>query len=139
MTKKKDKPSATDLIENPLIDVDMGPDLPEMGDTPFDKTYSALTTTGGKILEMMTRTTPKLAQAIGVGHTMTYNFHSRYIQSKLDTLMRIHVSMGGQGRAEMVQSLQSGSGVPGEFYDQGNPTLHSFVDVDGDEDGGDGS
>ena len=48
-----------------------------------------------------------------------FNYNSHYIRGRLDTLMRLHVSMGGKGRAEMVQSLQAGSGVPGEFYDQG--------------------
>lgn len=127
MAKKKENPNATELLLDPLYTED----TPKGSqDTPFDKAYAALMTTGGKYLEMMTRATPKLAQAISVSYNMMWNFRSAYIKGKIDTLMRIHVSMAGKGRAEMVQSLQSGSGVPGEFYDQGNGAMNSFVDVD---------
>lgn len=33
--------------------------------------------------------------------------------------MRISISSGGLGRKEMVEALQSGSGVPGEFFGSG--------------------
>lgn len=128
---RKKKPPASELLESPIIDEiedDGGGD-----GTPFDKAYTSLTVTGGKSLELMTRATPKLAQAISVAYTMKFNFHSRYIQGFEDTLMRMHVSMGGKGRSEMVQSLQAGSGVPGEYYDAGNPNKNSFIDIE-DED-----
>ena len=131
MARKKEPKSATDLLDNPLI-TDDG-DNGSGNATPFDKAYTVLTTTTGNKLELMTRTTPKLAQAIGVGYNMMFNFRSTYIRGRLDTLMRIHVSMGGKGRAEMVQSLQAGSGVPGEYYDASNPTLNSYVDMDAEE------
>lgn len=119
-----------ELMNNPFFTDD---DPKGSQDTPFDKAYASLTVTGGKRLEMMTRATPKLAQAIGMSYNLMWNYNSMYIKGRIDTLMRIHVSMGGKGRSEIVQSLQSGSGVPGEFYDQGNPSLHSFVDVEGEE------
>lgn len=126
---KKEK-NAEDLLENPMFTGEEdfgGKDM-----TPFDMAHKTLTTTSGPVLEMMTRSTPKLAEAIGIGQNLMYNFGSDYIRGKVDTLMRVHVSMNGQGRAEIVSSLSSGAGVPGEFYDQGNPTLHSFVDADPD-------
>lgn len=119
-----------ELLSNPIYSDD---EPKGSQDTPFDKAYASLTVTGGRRLEMMTRATPKLAQAIGVSYNMMFNYQSAYIKGRIDTLMRIHVSMGGKGRSEIVQSLQSGSGVPGEFYDQGNPSLHSFVDAAGEE------
>lgn len=126
---KKDVPPASELMESNLV----FPDEPSGGDTPFDRTHDALMTTGGKKLELLTRTTPKLAQAVAVGYTMIANFKSAYLQGKIDTLMRLHVSMGGKGRAEMVQSLQAGAGVPGEYYDANNASKNSFIDIEDEE------
>lgn len=125
MAKKK-KP-ATDLLEEPLIPEE--PEFESEPETPFDKSFNVLTATGGAYLELMTRTTPKLAQAINVGYNMIWNFDSKYLRGRMDTLMRIHVSLEGKGRSEMVQALQAGSGVPDGFYNQGNGTQQSFVDI----------
>lgn len=115
MAKKKEK-TAEDMLRNPMPEVLTRRDE----QTPFDKTYDALMCTTGPRLELVTRTTRKLAKAVNIGHTWMFHYNSWYIRSRLDTMMRLHVSMGGKGRMEMVQSLQAGSGVPGEFYDQSN-------------------
>lgn len=131
------KPSAVEMLEAPPS-IDFGPKRGESAgdETPFDKTYSSLTITGGATLEMLTRTTKPLAKAIGVGYLVTANFRSPYVQGRVDSLMRVAVSAGGKGRTEMVQCLSSGSGVGDGFYNQGGPTLNSFVDInDGAEDG----
>ena len=131
MAKKK---PATELLDEPLVcEVDEPCEEPS---TPFDRAYGILTSTGGENLELMTRTTTRLAKAINVGYNMMWNFRSSYLRGRLDTLMRVHVSLGGKGRAEMVQALQAGSGVPDAFYDQGNNSLNSFVDLEGDSSDG---
>lgn len=132
MGRKKEKPPASKLLEDPLI-TDDGDDEGGMA-TPFDRAFGVLTSTTGARLELMTRTTPKLAAAVNVGYNMMFNYRSMYLRGKIDTLMRIHVSMGGKGRAEMVQSLQAGSGVTDGFYESGNPATHSFLDVGGEDD-----
>lgn len=135
---KKNAPPATELLDNPAIEDEFEMEESsydsDSSGTPFDKSFNVLTCTSGDYLELMTRTTPQLAQAIGVGYNLLFNFRSRYIRGRLDTIMRLHVSMEGKGRAEMVQALQAGSGVPGEYFDQGNGTMHSFVDVGSDDD-----
>ena len=144
MAKKK---PATDLLENPVITEDtplfedeIAPPAGPMGGiqdgTPFDKAYDVLTATTGPRLELMTRTTKKLARALDVGYNLMFNYRSRYVRGRLDMIMRTHVSIGGKGRAEMVQSLQAGSGVPGEYYDKGDTSYKAFLDPanDGDED-----
>lgn len=143
MAKKK---PATDLLENPKITEDTPIFEDELNEsmgaggiqdgTPFDKAYDVLTATSGPRLELMTRTTKKLARALDVGYNLMFNYKSRYIRGRLDMIMRTHVSIGGKGRAEMVQSLQAGSGVPGEYYDKGDSTYKAFLDPanDGDED-----
>ena len=50
---KKDTPPASELLESNLVFED---DTPSGGDTPFDRTYDALVITGGKKLELLTRT-----------------------------------------------------------------------------------
>lgn len=143
MAKKK---PATDLLENPKITEDTPIFEDELNEsmggggiqdgTPFDKAYDVLTATSGPRLELMTRTTKKLARALDVGYNLMFNYKSRYVRGRLDMIMRTHVSIGGKGRAEMVQSLQAGSGVPGEYYDKGDSTYKAFLDPanDGDED-----
>lgn len=133
----KKKKSATDLLENPKFTEDSpifepSPDEPVADGTPFDKSYNALTCTGGPVLELMTRSTKKVAKALDLGYTLCYNYKSPYIRGKLDLLMRTRVSMGGRGRAEMVQALQAGSGVPGEYYDKGEPSYKAFLEPDSD-------
>lgn len=133
MAKKKDVPPATALLdEEPYFDDPMGGGVSDNA-TPYDKTYDALMTTGGRRLELLTRTTPKLAQAVSVGYTMIANFKSAYLQGKIDTLMRLHVSMGGKGREEMVRSLQAGAGVPDAYYDASNPAKNSFIEIEDEE------
>lgn len=136
MAKKKERRSVDELLTGSGYEEEYEEFASGGGgsETPFDKTYSILTVTGGPHLEIMTRTTPKLAQALGIGYNLMFNFRSKYVRGRMDSLMRIHVSMGGKGRTEMVAALQSGSGVPGEFYDQDNTSLHSFVDLKGEDD-----
>lgn len=131
MAKKKEK-TAEDLLENPQFGNEFFQQSEEM--TPFDKTYNVLTATGGPQLELMTRTTKKLAKAIDVGYNLMFNYRSMYIRGRLDTLMRLHVSMGGKGRAEMVQSLQAGSGVTDGFYDRGDGMPGGFQGIGAEDD-----
>ncbi len=136
--EREDQPSnkprsATDLLNDPLIVEDPDPEPIIISDTPFDKAYTVLTATSGEVLELMTRTTPKLATAVGVGYTMRYNFKSNYIGGRMDNLMRIHVSFGGRGRNEMVQSLKAGSGVPDSYYARDGGGSRGYGPVGGDE------
>ena len=86
--------------------------------TPFDQAFGALTTTGGPKLELLTRANKKLSIAIDRTYNRCFNFHSMYLRGRIDTLMRLAVSMGGKGRAEIVDSLRAGSGVPDSFYSE---------------------
>ena len=128
--KEEEVESAEALLEAPLHTEN---DYQGPNSTPFDRAYGALTSLSGAPLEIMTRTTRKLAVAITASYTMIANYKSPYLRGRMDTIMRAHVSQGGKGRSEMVQALQAGSGVPGEFYDAGNPNKNSFIDIE-DED-----
>ena len=135
--KREDQPtpnkpkSAMDLLDEPILeDPDNEPIV--ISETPFDKAYTVLTSTSGPILELMTRTTPKLATALIVAYTVRYNFKSEYVGGKMDGLMRSHVSFGGRGRNEMVQSLKAGSGVPDAYYTRDGGS-RGYGPVGGDE------
>ena len=128
MAKKKEK-TAQDLLNNPMSNV-----LKEReNETPFQQTCDVLTVTSGPRLELMTRTTRKLARALDYGYSLMFQYNSYYIRDKLDLNMRSHVSIGGKGRQEVLQALSSGSGVPGEFFDQSGSS-QGFMPTAGAED-----
>lgn len=128
MAKRKEK-TAQDLLNNPMSNV-----LKEReNETPFQQTFDVLTVTSGPRLELMTRTTRKLARALDYGYSLMFQYNSYYIRDKLDLDMRSHVSIGGKGRQEVLQALSSGSGVPGEFFDQSGSS-QGFMPTAGAED-----
>lgn len=121
------KPTGMDLL-----DEDIGPDIGEepRGDTPFDTTISNLSQTSGEKLELMCRANKNIAQAATVSYNMIFRFGSKYIQGRIDQIMRLSVSKGGEGRAEMVQALQAGSGVPDSYYESEAGARATFTDVE---------
>ena len=129
---------SSDLLSNP--EVPEVSEMPEMlGETPYDKAYNLLSALEGRKLEIMTRTNPRLVQAANVAYNITSSFGSRYIGGKIDQLMRFAVSMGGQGRKEIVESLRAGGDMPDAYYEaqagggRGGPPK-TFSDAVGDED-----
>ena len=128
MAKKKEK-TAQDLLNNPISNV-----VNERENvTPSLQSFDVLTVTSGPRLELMTRTTRKLARALDYGYSLMFQYNSYYIRDKLDLNMRSHVSIGGKGRQEVLQALSSGSGVPGEFFDQSGSS-QGFMPTAGAED-----
>ena len=112
----EEKKRGEDLIEEPRY----GYSDPGGGvtmETPFQETIGALTVTEGEKLEIMTRTTRNISDALEVAHNLVYSFGSKYIMSRTNQIMRLSVSQGGKGREEIVESLKAGSGVPDSFYE----------------------
>ena len=118
----ENKRSGEDLWNEPNIGPMPGGNMQPI-DTPFNQVVDMLTVTEGKKLELMTRANKAMADAMSVGYSMVFRFDSNYIGGRIDQLKRLAVSMNGKGRAELVQSLQAGSGVPDSFYEmQSNAT-----------------
>lgn len=92
-------------------------------ETPFNQTVDILSSTSGPRLELFCRSNKSLVEAAEVCYNMAYRFKSKYIMGRMDQIMRFSVSANGQGRAEMVQSLQAGAGVPDSFYENQNSTI----------------
>lgn len=134
MVNLADPRPATDLLDDPIIQEGDIEELNEVeGVTPFDKAYGALMTINGPRLELLTRTTPKLAVAIDHAFNRIANFGSIYLTRRIATIERLSVSMDGKGRAELIQALQAGAGVPGEFYSEGATRVSAFSDDAPDE------
>ena len=108
--------TATDLLDAPLMP-EAG-EMPEtMGETPYDKAYDLLSALRGEKLEIMTRTNPRLVQAATVAYNMISSFGSQYVAGKIDQLLRFAVSMKGEGRKEIVDSLRAGGDMPDAYYE----------------------
>lgn len=99
--------------------------------TPFDKATDLLAETKGETLELMCRTTNEVAEATAIAYAMIYRFHSSYINGRIEQIQRLTVSNGGKGRAEVVQSLQAGSGVSDGFYEAQSGGNQTFTPEEG--------
>lgn len=131
---------ATDLLDDPILTEGDMNEIDEVeGITPFDKAFGALTTTFGPRLEMLSRMTPKLATALDHAFNRIYNYRSPYLMRRMAMLERASISMDGEGRAEIVDALKAGAGVPGEFYSDGATRQSAFADdlpdMDDEDDG----
>lgn len=115
-----------DLMSEPEDVVEQGDRQP---DTPFDTAVGLLSSTKGHRLELMCRATKSIADAAAVSYGMVYRFRSEYIRGRMEQIERLSVSISGQGRGEIVQSLQAGSGVPDAFYETGGGANATFSEA----------
>lgn len=112
-TPYEDESAFDELMENPRLPQMRG-ELPT--ETSYDKALNILTVTEDEQLEIMTRATPISAKASAVAYSMCFTFRSRYAKGRIDQINRLAVSMGGEGRKEIVSSLNANSGafeIPG--------------------------
>lgn len=114
------KRSGAELLKEDYEDVSFESDPME---TPFNQTVGIMATTGGPRLELFCRSNKPLVEAAEVCYNMAYRFHSKYIQGRMDQIMRFSVSANGQGRSELVTALQAGSGVPDSFYESNGGSM----------------
>ena len=129
---------ATDLLTDPQVP-EVG-DMPEtMPDTPYGMAFNLLSALKGEELEIMTRSNPMLIKAAQVSYCMVAQFGSGYIAGENDQLGRFAVSLKGEGRKEIVDSLRAGGDMPDAYFEaqaggtRGPPKTFSDA-VDEDED-----
>ena len=109
----EDESAFDELMVNPRLPQARG-ELPM--ETSYDKALNILTVTENEELELMTRATPLSSKASAVAYSMCFTFGSRYTKGRIDQIHRLAVSMGGEGRKEIVSSLSANSGafeIPG--------------------------
>lgn len=115
---------ATELLTDPIVsEVGEMPDT--ISDTPYGMAFGLLSALEGKELEIMTRSNPRLVQAAQVSYCMVAQFGSQYIAGENDQLGRFAVSLNGEGRREIVDSLRAGGDMPDAYYENQGATGRS--------------
>lgn len=104
-----------DLSANQPILLDRS-NKPEL---PVKDIAKRLTVEDGKPLEITTRTTAVIANASQFCLIYTFRFNSKYAQARIGQIERLAISMSGQGRRDLIDALQAGGAVPGEYYTDG--------------------
>lgn len=122
-----EKLTGEDLLADPDIGFTGTDGTAEM-ETPFRQAIDLLAVTEGKELELFSRATHQIADAARIGYNMSWRFGSRYIEGQIEQLERLSVSISGQGRDEVVRSLQAGSGVPDAYYEMQSGSNKGFVE-----------
>ena len=88
-------------------------DKPEL---PVKDIARRLTVEDGKPLEITTRTTGMIANVAQFCLIYRERFNSQYAKAREGQIERLAISMGGQGRRDLIDALQAGGAVPGEYY-----------------------
>lgn len=87
---------------------------------PVKDIAKRLTVEEGQALEITTRTAVTMANAAQFCLIYTYRFKSEYASARIGQVERLAISMGGQGRRDLIDALQAGGAVPGEYYSDAN-------------------
>lgn len=92
------------------------PSVPEL---PIRTTTKILTQTEGRGLKQNTRANKGLIEGVMFGYPWVQRWQDNYVQSMLDDLMSLAISVEGQGRRDMIDSLEAGGKVPDAYYTSG--------------------
>lgn len=99
-------------------------------DAPVNTVLSNFMIESGPGLELLTRTTPQLAKAAEV--CLIYGTQikledgaagSPFVRDLWAMIMRMAVSMDGEGRKEQIEALQAGGKLPDSYFDKGNSSF----------------
>lgn len=93
--------------------------------------------TKGHELQLQTRGNLKMAEAVLFGVVYTEHFKSDFVGGLIDTMMRMGVSMAGEGRKEQIETLRASGSTPDAYYNQMNEQKkRSFLGIRTDDDDG---
>ena len=102
---------APELEKNPLFQFNTVPEA------PVSKGISNLTSEYGPRLQLMSRINSReMLQAIAIANIYTNIYGSRYVKGRIDEALRTNVSIGGQGRREIIDIVEAGGTLPPEYY-----------------------
>lgn len=105
---------ANDLRDNPRIQLEQDT-RPEL---PVKAIVGHLTIEDGAELEIMTRTTPAVVRAARIGYIYANVFRSAYVAGSVEQIERLAVSVGGQGRRDLIDAVEAGGKVPDAYYNE---------------------
>lgn len=104
------KPS--DLINNPFWS-----GIHRQPDAPVSVGLKILTTESGKVLEEVTRiNSEEMINALQIGTIYTEVYGSKYVLERVNQIKRIAKSKGGEGIRELIDMVEAGGKMPGEYF-----------------------
>ena len=118
---------ATDLInENFFTGARKQPD------PPVSVGLRILTTESGKVLEEVTRINSReMVNALQIGTIYTEVYGSKYVGARVDQIKRIAKSKGGEGIRELIDMVEAGGKMPGEFF--APPARRTWTPLEGED------
>lgn len=111
------------LKRSPKFAIKSKPDL------PINSVVREMVNQEGPSLELTTRCTQQLAYAAAMGHLYgsDISFGSVWVNSRINQLLRLAVSIGGAGRQDLINALAAGQ-IPGEYYTEDKQREFSFIE-----------
>ena len=102
---------APELEKHPLFAMNNNPEA------PVSKGISNLTSEDGARLQLMTRISNKeMLQAVAIANIYVNIYGSKYIKGRRDEMLRLNVSINGQGRRDIIDVVDAGGNLPAEYY-----------------------
>ncbi len=105
-----------DLERNPKI----GAQAAKRPELPVNTALDKLSKLDGKELEISTRSNTTLNRAAAAGLIYMFAFGSGYAAARVEQIERLAVSVGGQGRRDVIDAIAAGGKVPDEYLN-GDP------------------
>lgn len=106
-------------------------DLFRVPTPPVKKALKALMISDGDELELTTHAGASLVRAVDLGHVYVAAFNLDYVRGRVERLERLAVSVGGQGRRDLIDAVQAGGALPPEYYRPGAGSGSTFAPLDG--------
>lgn len=116
--------TAADLKNNPNMHT-----MPGTPEAPVKTVVDKLSATEGKQLQLTTRTSSSIARAMHAAYLYGELFDLQVIRGEAELLMRMAISQGGQGRRDLIDSLEAGGRMPAEYYTDAKKSDAAYVRV----------
>ena len=102
---------APELEKHPLFQMNSNPEA------PVSKGIANLTSEDGARLQLMSRVNSReMLQAVAIANIYTNIYGSRYVKGRINEALRMNVSIGGQGRRDIIDIVEAGGSLPPEYY-----------------------
>lgn len=119
---------APELEKRPLFKGNTPPEA------PVSKGIANLTSEDGPRLQLMTRVRSKeVLQAVAIANIYTNIYGSKYVKGRINEILRMNVSIDGQGRRDIIDIVEAGGTLPPEYYTGQSKKPFKVVDSPGDE------
>lgn len=119
---------APELEKHPLFKLNSNPEA------PVSKGISNLTSEDGPRLQLMSRVNSReMLQAVAIANIYTHIYGSKYVKGRIDEALRMNVSIGGQGRRDIIDIVEAGGSLPPEYYTGQPKKGFKILDNSGDE------